>query len=905
MNNQFKELIELVALDRASRPMQQVARSAAVADTAIVKLTGGVKKSSKAASQHSASIGQLAGAFTSLVVAKQMLGGIVGVLKPAMAMQMSMTRLKMLTGAGTEALADMRAEAERVAAATTYSPQQMIEAMVSLRRATGSTSEAMSLLGTTANLAMASMGKLEPGKAADIIATTYRSFSMDVDEAKLSADKMISSSMAMGIGVEELANTMGRLSVAATRGNQSFDEILMNFMLVQRVLRSSRRSATLLSSAFGTLDTKKAQDALQGIAEVVDSSTGQIRPFSKIMQDIAAVSNDSMSNVRSAINEAFGDQGVQVVLPILRQLKQGILDDNAAVLKGADAYKYFQGVLAKQPGALQAVSESYLGTMSAILQQVSEAWTLFKTNIGEALLPALTAIGTGLMGFTKILTGFFTAPGVKYVSAFALNILAVAASVKILKLALSGVAAIWAGVNRQIKTSTVMQAAAGATGASGGLLSPFTNQIGSWFAGKKSSYMERRATRKQLRSYPTMNTDYGALRDKAAAIKPVSDAFRDGVATAGPFLLSILTGLVYESWTRALDKMEIEGDLDYLANSFLDSMLNSPVWKTLGEVFGLAAASKQADAQMFAVRKMREYAEAQDKRKRAADLLAAKEAAKALAFGTKPFVEAMAVLTKRFSSLEKRKVIDLGLISTLEKELGLVSQAAAGGKGYRGGAKLNAGDLQRASAGFTGTGAFIDLMRTGKATGRVTGNQVVTATAGLFRAMNAISAANPEASQGIMKRFMGGVVEPFLNSLDPEMRALAMDTIRQGRGVSMQSGKAIPGYFPAVGGFPTDAAGAWDQFKQLTPGVPYEAGGSAGLPGYFREGAREHGFKVPAEHALQTAGSAAREQNRKDQQHIADMDKNIADIAKVLKDAVRRATQSDPLYGQRPVPWPE
>lgn len=396
--NLFRVVIELVAKDKAS--------------AVVGKTTKSIQQAGKAATTATASFKNLAGAFTSLVVAGRVRAAMEALITPARKMETSMMRLGWLTNKATAELGFMRREAERVAKVTVYGPQESVDAMAQLVRATGSAETAMGALHTSAGLAMASFGKMKLEKSSQMVSSMAKSFSMSGDEIGAAGDKLMAVTKATGVGVEELRDVMGYLGTAAIRGGQNFEQMLMSFSLARRVLPSSRRAATQLMRVMGELSSTKAQNALEAIGIRTSDLAGNIRPMSEVMLDLSDAAARAPLQVRDALNEAFGQAAVKPMFAMLAQLRNGFKTMTGETLYGAQVFSYLNDQIKNSSGAVKEAGDRYMQTADAGIRRMAEAWEMVKTALGEAILPQLGKLAkslatalTALIDFGRALPG--------------------------------------------------------------------------------------------------------------------------------------------------------------------------------------------------------------------------------------------------------------------------------------------------------------------------------------------------------------------------------------------------------------------------------------------------------------------------------------------------------------------
>jgi phage tail tape-measure protein len=150
--NLFRTIIQFTGVDKLT--------------PVVAKITKELDKTEKQAKKTTGSFKDLAGAFTTLVVAAKVKGALQSLIEPAIKMEFSMKRLKVLVNDTSVSMAQFERVARDAAEATVFGPQQAVDALVALQRATSDADTSMGLLKSTLGLAQASFGRLVPEEAA-------------------------------------------------------------------------------------------------------------------------------------------------------------------------------------------------------------------------------------------------------------------------------------------------------------------------------------------------------------------------------------------------------------------------------------------------------------------------------------------------------------------------------------------------------------------------------------------------------------------------------------------------------------------------------------------------------------------------------------------------------------------
>jgi len=360
-----------------------------------------VEKSSK---NTASSLVSLAGAFTAIVVGQYIRRGITSMVDHFSQLELALTRMKSLTGATQKQLAMYREEAYRVAGITPYGPQETTEALLTLRRATGSATEAMAALQSTTDLSMTSFGKLSLERTAVMIGEMSRTFGFSGEEASAAAAKIYGAAKSVGLGVETYEKVLGRLGVAAMRGGQSFDEMLKAFSLTKRIIPSAQRASQQLIRLMGELGKPKAMQAFRAIGVEVEASPGRLRPMSQILLELTErYKNLDDVLIKDTLGRAFGERSIKPMIAMLQGLSAGIKTDTHGTLQLADALDHINKGMQTGHEAMEQARKDWQNTMTGAVETAREALDKTITLLGEKLAPVIEFAANALK---KLIEGF-------------------------------------------------------------------------------------------------------------------------------------------------------------------------------------------------------------------------------------------------------------------------------------------------------------------------------------------------------------------------------------------------------------------------------------------------------------------------------------------------------------------
>lgn len=419
-------------------------------------VTAGLAQAGQAAQKTDAAIGKLAGsfvnlagAFTGIMVAGKVKDVISSIVTPAMDLSMTFMKLRALTGSNAEAMDKFKAKAFEVSKITPYGPQDVADALLKLRRASGSTEGALSTLGSTAQMAMASFDKISLEKSATMMGDMIKTFGMSGDEAARSAEKITNAANWAGLGTEEYSNILGKLGMAARQAGQSFDEILMAFTLARQVQPGSDRLGNELVRLMSEINRPEVGQAFRAVGVDIHKTNGRLKDFSQIMIETAKAWKDYGQMTKSALQDSkggFGEASMKPLIDIIPRLVEGIRDSNGVVNKGAAVYGSL-GAAIKQTGVHAKWTDFYVKELKGKVEILSESFTNIKLILGEAISGPFGIIVHTLQGLARVILAIVQNPVGKFLAGVVTSVVLGGAALWAFRAAWQGVGRILGAVN--------------------------------------------------------------------------------------------------------------------------------------------------------------------------------------------------------------------------------------------------------------------------------------------------------------------------------------------------------------------------------------------------------------------------------------------------------------------------
>jgi TP901 family phage tail tape measure protein len=461
MANTFNFGIRLDVLGEAAATAKINAFTQSV--TKMTKVLDQTSRAAPAATSGLAHVGQaassfvnLAGAFTSLVVVKNVVQGLKAVIAPAIELDTALTRLQTITGATGAELKRFESAAFDAAAATKFNPKEAIDALVRLRQITGDTEQSIRMIKPTLVMAQASFNDLTPEKTVEMMGQLMKSFKMTGNEAKVAADKVYRMAKGGGLAIKDFSTVIGKLGTAGFMGGgQSLDDMLALFTMARQGGIAPERLGTETMAMMRDLTGPKVTAGMRAMGLSFKNLQGDVAPMREIFSLLTGEMMSRPTATMNMLNRAFGGTGAKVLIESLRTLTTGKTIDGKFI-KGLELWDKLQEKARSGPGLAEA-AEISMNSIGGVVERMNEAWQRFSLGIGKSLLPVLKPLAAAMLalgeGFAKIADN----AAVQAVSGIAGSFLAIAAASWSIKAA-------WWGIGRILAVTK---------GNVGGLLSAF------------------------------------------------------------------------------------------------------------------------------------------------------------------------------------------------------------------------------------------------------------------------------------------------------------------------------------------------------------------------------------------------------------------------------------------------
>jgi TP901 family phage tail tape measure protein len=207
-------------------------------------------------------------------------------IKKSMDFQASMNKVKALTNATGEQMADMSKLARKLGSETKFSASEAADAMGFLGMAGWKTQDILS--GVPGLLDLAAASNIELGRAADIASNIMGAFGIEASKAGRVADVLAATTSSANVDMEMLADTMKFAGPVAKQYGLSLEETAAAAGVLGNVGIQGTLAGTGLKNMMLGLTTggSKVQAVMSKLGVAVSGNDGKLRSITDIMGDL-------------------------------------------------------------------------------------------------------------------------------------------------------------------------------------------------------------------------------------------------------------------------------------------------------------------------------------------------------------------------------------------------------------------------------------------------------------------------------------------------------------------------------------------------------------------------------------------------------------------------------------------
>ncbi|HUU34153.1 MAG TPA: phage tail tape measure protein, partial [Vicinamibacterales bacterium] len=296
-----------------------------------------------------------------------------------------MSRVKALTGATTEAMAALSAQAQDLGMKTEHTATNAAEAMSAFALAGFETREIFEAMPAT--LALASAGQISVGEAAGIAAQLMAGMGLTADELGGAVDVMAKAFTSSNQTIGDLGEAMKVIGPVARTAGFGLKEITASIMATSDAgIRGSEAGSGLRRVILGLAGpSSEAAGTMKKLGLNVADAQGDMRPLVDIIGDLGkAMKGMGTAEKLDVLNTLFGKRGATVAATLINT--------------GAEAIRGMEEQLNDAGGTAQRIAETQLDNLAG-------SWTRMKSAAEAAGIVIFESMGGKLRAVVDKATG--------------------------------------------------------------------------------------------------------------------------------------------------------------------------------------------------------------------------------------------------------------------------------------------------------------------------------------------------------------------------------------------------------------------------------------------------------------------------------------------------------------------
>ena len=331
----------------------------------------------------------------------------------------SMRLVQAVTQATDNDFKALTVTSQRLGRETSYTAQQVADAMVSLGRMGFSPKEIQAAIADVLNLARATGTEL--AEAGDIAANSMRIFGLEADKMGDAADVLMVTANSSAQTLIDLFEALKMGGPQAAAAGESIRETCASLAILANLGIKGSLAGTALRKSFSQFAKVKIQDQLRAVGVETLDANGNLRKMAEIMRDIAKVMQTMPTAEKLAFAEDIFDirgslagltltantEELDVMIAKLMDV-EGVAADTAKKMD-AGLGGSFRLLLSAAEGALNAIAAAMNSTLQPIINKVTDVINVFtqwiEQNQGLVTAFAVVVAGAATLGVALIAVG--------------------------------------------------------------------------------------------------------------------------------------------------------------------------------------------------------------------------------------------------------------------------------------------------------------------------------------------------------------------------------------------------------------------------------------------------------------------------------------------------------------------
>ena len=330
-----------------------------------------------------------------------------------------MRLVQVVTNSTGEAFESLTKTAQRLGRETSFTAQQVADAMVALGRMGFDRTEIEASISSVLNLSRATGTEL--AESADIAANSMRIFGLEASKMSQVSDILTATANGSAQTLTDLFEGLKMAGPQAAAAGESLDELCAALGVMANMGVKGSLAGTALRKAYVQFADVKVQKTLREVGVEATDANGNLRKMAEVMRDIAVATKKLPTAERLAfMKDVFDVRGMMSGMSLTKDI--GELDEFLAKLKDvsgqADAtakamdagiggsFRLFQSAV---EGAMNATGEALNATIKPMVERITAVINSFtkwiEANKGLVASIAVTAGSIAALGAALLTVG--------------------------------------------------------------------------------------------------------------------------------------------------------------------------------------------------------------------------------------------------------------------------------------------------------------------------------------------------------------------------------------------------------------------------------------------------------------------------------------------------------------------
>lgn len=394
-----------VEIDKTNGYLNEAVNSADHCATSIDKMGKEVKEAAADMEDGADSTSRVSESFDTLSSILVTSGVVEGIRKVASALKecvdvsadfhYTMATVQAVSGATTDEMGKLEAQAKDYAATTVFMAQDVANAYQVMGQAGWTVDEMLDSMAGTMSLASASGEDL--GDTTNMVVDAMTAFGYGADQAGHFADVLARASADTNTSVALLGNSFQACATTAGGMGYSIDDVAVALGIMANNGLKAEMSGTALTTALTRMSgaNETANGAMEDLGLTMFNASGQAKPLGQFLGEL----RDSFAGMteEQKINNAYmlaGQRGMKGLLAIV----------NAS----DEEWNNLTESIANCSGAAEDMSNTKLDTYTGDVKLLKSAMEGLEIEVGDQLTPALGSLAETVTGAIKSFTGFIS-----------------------------------------------------------------------------------------------------------------------------------------------------------------------------------------------------------------------------------------------------------------------------------------------------------------------------------------------------------------------------------------------------------------------------------------------------------------------------------------------------------------